>query len=352
MLIHEIRKGQNIEHLTNSIMKTQMNMRLYTMIAMLLALFSCNGFAQENDTPTITKTFGLDQPGTLNAKSSGGGIEVKTHDRKEVVVQAFIRKNGRILSPSDPLVSKILKDYDLDIEKNGSSITAIVTRKVNFNFWENTGISLTIIVPNRMSCNVSSSGGGLKISNVTGNHNFSCSGGGIHLENITGTTKASSSGGGVHATNHNGDIHLNSSGGGVTLKDAHGNVFAHSSGGGVHLTNIQGNIDASSSGGGVSVTGEAGNVKATSSGGSVHVNLSNLSKELYLQSSGGGIDAIIQNGDKLGLDLDLSSERINIELNNFSGKAEKKRIKGTMNNGGIPVYMHSSGGSVNVRFRN
>jgi hypothetical protein len=41
---------------------------------------------------------------------------------------------------------------------------------------------------------------------------------------------------------------------------------------------------------------------------------------------------------------------VNIDLNNFSGKAEKNSVKGTMNNGGIPVYMRASGGNVNVKF--
>ena len=134
------------------------------------------------------------------------------------------------------------------------------------------------------------------------------------------------------------------------LDEARGNVYAHSSGGGVKLNSIYGDVDANSSGGGVSVSGECGYVKAKSSGGPVRVNISNLSKELYLQSSGGGIDAIIQNGDELGLDLDLSSSRVKIELENFSGRAEKNRVKGTMNMGGIPVYMRASGGNVNVSF--
>ncbi|MGV8093710.1 MAG: DUF4097 domain-containing protein [Mangrovibacterium sp.] len=331
-------------------MKIQMNVRMYTMVAMIITLLSCIGIAQENKTPTITKTLELNQPGTLNAKSSGGGIEVRTHDQQKVIVQVFIRKNGRILSPSDPLVADVLKDFDLEIERNGTVITANVDRKRNFNFWRNVGISLTIITPREMSCNVSSSGGGVKISDVAGTHNFTSSGGGVKLENITGITKASSSGGGVHVTNQNGDIRLNSSGGGVTLEEAHGNVFANSSGGGVHLENIQGDVDAGSSGGGVTVTGVASSVKAKSSGGSVRVNIARLSRELYLESSGGGVDAVIQNGDHLGLDLDLSSEKVNIDLQNFSGKAEKNRVKGTMNNGGIPVYMRASGGSVTVRF--
>lgn len=331
-------------------MKTQMKFKMYIMVALLATLLPCIGFSQENKTPAITKTFEMDQPGILNARSSGGGIIVESHNQNNVVVQAFVRKNGRILSPSDPSLKDVLEDFELVLEKNGSVITASVERKNRFNGWNNAGISLTIRTPREMSCNVSSSGGGLKITGVAGTHNFTSSGGGVHLENINGTTKAKSSGGSVKATNQNGDVQLSSSGGGVTLDGAHGNVTAHSSGGGVHLTNIHGNVDAGSSGGGVSVSGESGSVKATSSGGSVKVNIDNLSGELYLQSSGGGIDAVIQNGDKLGLDLDLSSDKVNIDLYNFSGKSEKNRVNGTMNNGGIPVYMHASGGSINVHF--
>ena len=134
------------------------------------------------------------------------------------------------------------------------------------------------------------------------------------------------------------------------MDKAQGSVFAKSSGGGVHLYNIHGDANAQSSGGSVKVEGEAGYVKARSSGGSVNVNISNLNKEMILESSGGGINAVIQNGRNLGLDLDLSSEKVNIELTNFSGHSEKNRVNGTMNNGGIPVYMHASGGSVNVIF--
>lgn len=328
-----------------------MKAKMYTIGAMLVTLFSCNGIAQESKTPTITKTFEMNGPGTLNARSSGGGIEVKGGEQNEVTVQVFIRKNGKILSPSDPSVRDILEDFELDIEKNGSDVTATVERKMKFGFFgKNVGISLTILTPHEMSCNVSSSGGGLRISNVKGTHDFSSSGGGVKLENVAGTTKASSSGGGVHATNQDGDVRLSSSGGGVTLEEAHGRVNAHSSGGGVHLENIHGDVEAGSSGGGVSVTGEVGYVKAKSSGGSVRVNVGKLSKELYLESSGGGVDAVIRNGSNLGLDLDLSSEKVNIDLRNFSGKSEKDRVIGAMNGGGIPVHMHASGGSVNVRF--
>ncbi len=335
-------------------MKTRINLGLLLIILLITTLISCNGIAQENRTPTIIKTFDMNQPGALNASSSGGEVVVKAHDKNEVEIQAFVRKRGKLLSPSDPKLDEVLEDFELIFSKRGSVITANVKRKSLFNFLINinVGISLTILLPSEMSCNVSSSGGGLKILGVEGTHDFSSSGGGVQLDNISGTTVAKSSGGGVQARNINGNIRLSSSGGGVTVDNARGSVFAHSSGGGVQLNNIHGKVDASSSGGGVSVAGETPAVKAKSSGGSVHVNVSNLTEELYLESSGGGINAVIQDGDKLGLDLDLRSDRVNIELHNFSGSSEKNRVKGSMNNGGIPVYMHSSGGSVNVQFNN
>lgn len=330
-------------------MKILTTMKMFSFIAMIICLFSLNGYSKD-DQPTITKTFEMKEPGSLNASSSGGGVKVETHDQPQVIIQAFVRKNNNLLAPNDPMVKEVLEAFDVNFSKNGSAVTAIVERKMRMNFWNNVGISLTILVPKEMSCKVSSSGGGVKISGVKGTHDFTSSGGGVHLENVTGTTEASSSGGGVHVTNQNGDVRLSSSGGGVTIDDSRGTVYAHSSGGGVTVKNFKGNVEASSSGGGVHVSGECASVKAKSSGGSVRVDITNLTKELNLESSGGGVDALIRNGKNLGLDLDLQSDRVNIDLQNFSGKAEKDRVKGTMNKGGIPVYIRASGGSANVRF--
>lgn len=333
-------------------MKTIMKLTRTRSFIMLMALVLSVGnvFAEKNNAPTITKTFKMNVAGTLTSSSSGGGITVSAHDKNEVTVQVFIRKKGILLAPNHRDVDDVLSAYDLVLEKNGDEIIATAKRKSYRKPWNNTGIYFKIFVPEEMSCNVSSSGGGLKISGVKGTHTFSSSGGGVKLNNTAGTTKAKSSGGGVSSVNHTGNIKLSSSGGGVSADEVRGNVYAHSSGGSVRLKNIAGDVDAGSSGGGVSVSGECGAVKAKSSGGSVRVDISNLSKELYLQSSGGGVSALIRDGDKLGMDLDLSSSRVNIELHNFSGKSEKNRINGSMNQGGIPVYMRASGGNVNVKF--
>jgi len=331
-------------------MKTQAMTKTSLIIIMLITLLSCNGYTKGDKLPTITKVFDMDQPGALITISSGGGIHVESHDQKKVEVQVYIRKNGKVLLPDSPQIDEILEGYDLEVEKNGSTITATAKRKSSGKIWSNTGIYFSVFVPREMSCTVSSHGGGVKVLGVTGTHELTSAGGSVKLENLSGSTVAKSSGGSVKAQNLSGEIHLTSSGGSVSLEKARGSIFARSSGGSVHLSKIHGDANAESKGGGVRIEGEAGLVIAKSNGGSVHVDIDGLDQEMHLESRGGGVKALIRRGEILGLDLDLKSTKVNIELENFSGQVEKNLVKGSMNDGGIPVYMRTSGGNITVLF--
>jgi len=331
-------------------MKTLASTKSSLIIALLMMLLSCNAYTNDDKLPTITKSFDMDQPGTLITISSGGGIQVESHDQKKVEVQIYIRKNGKVLLPESPQIDEVLEGYDLEVEKNGSVITATAKRKSSTRRWSNTGIYFKVYVPREMSCSVSSHGGSVKVKGVTGTHEISSSGGSVKIEDLSGSTEARSSGGSVKAQKLSGDTHLTSSGGSVSLEKSKGNVFARSSGGSVKLFDIHGDVDAESSGGGVRIEGEAGLVRAESHGGSVQVDVYGLAEEMHLQSSGGGVKALIRNGKNLGLDLDLKSTKVNIELEDFSGQVDKNHVKGSMNDGGIPVYMRTSGGNISVLF--
>jgi DUF4097 and DUF4098 domain-containing protein YvlB len=126
-------------------------------------------------------------------------------------------------------------------------------------------------------------------------------------------------------------LHAQTSGGSIRLTDARGTLQVHTSGGSIHLENTGGSIEASTSGGGI------------------HAKVSGLEKYLRLKTSGGSITASIPGG--LGLDLDLKGNRVNTKLINFNGEAEKDRIRGKMNGGGIEVVMSTSGGSVNLDYQ-
>src|SRR5690606_34087835 len=157
------------------------------------------------------------------------------------------------------------------------------------------------------------------------------SGGSLNIADIKGNMEAKTSGGSINIDNYAGILDASTSGGSINLKNAKGDLAVSTSGGSIHLEDIKGSLTARTSGGGI------------------RANLASLEKELRLSTSGGSITAVIPGG--LGLDLDLKGNRVNTKLTNFDGEVEKDRIKGSINGGGIPVVMSTSGGSVNLEYR-
>jgi hypothetical protein len=127
----------------------------------------------------------------------------------------------------------------------------------------------------------------------------SSSGGGVSVSNVNGALDLSSSGGGIHVTGGSGSMHLSSSGGGIgAVNLTSSTVNADSSGGGIHLGFQQppANVKVSSSGGGVTVdvpqTSDTYRVDASSSGGSTSNRLRTdpaSPRSIRARSSGGGI---------------------------------------------------------------
>jgi hypothetical protein len=317
-------------------------MMAVTIIFVFTAVYSCSA-----GEPTFTRVFyNIETPGALEVKTSGGGITVVGIDGNQVTVNAYVRKNGTLLSSMDPLVQELNDGFEIEIEQYESTIAAIAKRRVNSMPWKQISISFHVEVPHDMACNLNTSGGGVELSGVNGFQQINTSGGGIKLNNIQGNTHAHTSGGGIHIENIMGKTDVKTSGGGITIVYGRGDIKAHTSGGAIKLENILGAVDAHTSGGGIRVSGETNYVKATTSGGSIHVNITGLGNELYLNTSGGGIHATIPRG----LGLDLAANAVNMELINFNGFQKKNKIQGSMNGGGIPVHMHTSGGNVNVQF--
>ncbi len=327
-----------------------MNHRTSFLIGLFLLAFTGQPFAKTAlNAPTLTKTFTMDGPGTLDVTTSGGGISVEGTSGNKVEVEVFIRKNGDVLSASDPLVKNLEEGYDLKMEKSGSTITLYAKRKSQVSSWRRLSISFRVSVPYEMSADLQTSGGGLKVMGIKGTHQLNTSGGGINLENVSGNTVGRTSGGGIKVINQKGDAELRTSGGGIRISGSEGNIFARTSGGGINLEDNKGRVDVSTSGGRIYINGEARSVKASTSGGGITANITGLSEELSLSTSGGRIDVTVPKG--LGVDLDLHARKVNVEMSDFSGSSREGRVNGSMNGGGIPVYMKASGGNIDFSFK-
>ena len=310
--------------------------KIFLSVLPIIFLFTtaCGAISREfENEPYLTKEFSISGPGELEVETSGGSIDVTAHQGNNVKVEMYVRKSGRSVDPNDKEIMEALEDFDIEIAKESNRIIASAKRESGNWFGGNNNISISfkVYVPERMSCDLNTSGGSINLKGVTGQQEVRTSGGSLNLSNIKGNMDANTSGGSINIKNYAGTLDANTSGGSINLEDAAGELSLGTSGGSINLENIKGSLVASTSGGGIKV------------------NLSALEKRLKLSTSGGSITAVVPQG--LGLDLDLKGNRVNTKLSNFDGSVEKDRIVGSINGGGIPVVMSTSGGHVNLEYR-
>ncbi|WP_343853386.1 hypothetical protein [Algoriphagus jejuensis] len=279
--------------------------------------------------PYLMKKFTLSGAGNLNVETSGSSVAVTGASGNEVVVEMYVKLNGREIDSEDAEVEDELDNYNLDISQSGNTISLIVKRKNN-SVRSKMNLSFKIKVPKEMSSKIKSSGGS------------------IAIEGLKGKQDIATSGGSIQVLNSNGAVNTHSSGGSFRLENFEGNVEVQSSGGSIKINHLIGDVLVGSSGGSVTLEDISGSINANTSGGSIKAQLSHLEKSLSMKSSGGSITAVVPKG--LGLNLDLSGGRVNSSLSNFDGEIKKDRILGKINGGGIPVTMQSSGGSINLEF--
>jgi len=279
------------------------------------------------DDPYLTKTFNLSS-GELYVSTSGGSVRVEGGNSNSVKVEMYVKSNKH----SDSKIKEILEeDYEIRIEKSGSRVEAVAKKTSKSWSWNGISISFVIYTPEKFACDLNTSGGSLKISDVSGgNHELKTSGGSITAEDMSG------------------DLEARTSGGSITINDYVGEINARTSGGSIKLEDIKGDVEVSTSGGGIRINDAQGSVYATTSGGSINADISKLEDQLVLKTSGGSVRATIPSG--LGLDLDLRGNRVSTSLNNFSGESKSDRVKGTVNGGGILVQLSTSGGGVHLDY--
>jgi hypothetical protein len=318
----------------------------------------------------LNKPLTADAINQVDAKTSGGGIEVSGVSPSEARIEVYITGNGRHNSYTKEEIQKIIsEDYDFSVSVSGNKLTATARPKRNFNNWNNQiSISYSIFVPTACATHLNTSGGGISISNLTGEQHFNTSGGGLEVKKLTGKIYGQTSGGGIDVSDSKEDIDLETSGGGIEAKRCSGQIRLNTSGGSIELAELSGNIRATTSGGNVdaekitgdlithtsggniSMTAMSGSLEASTSGGNIDIEILETGKYVKLRNSGGSVHLQIPKGK--GLDLDIHGDRIKTEgLSNFSGSMEKQSINGTINGGGIPVDINAGSGGVTLALK-
>lgn len=288
------------------------------------------GFAQSEEDAYRTEEFNVSGAVSLEVQTSGGSIQVYGSNENEVVVEMYVRRNGRYIEPG----AAVLEDYSIDISQDGNKIKAIADRRSgkgwNWNSRDNYSVSFIVYAPRETRTRLKTSGGSLTAKNLEGSQELRTSGGSITTEGTEG------------------EMVLKTSGGSISITDARGNVDANTSGGTIRVEALFGNLDAHTSGGSITLRGIEGNVDARTSGGSIRAEITAPADNIDLKTSGGSITITVPR--ERGYEIDLDGNRVYAELVNFSGEAERDEIRGTFNGGGTKIKAKTSGGSVRLEY--
>ena len=337
-------------------------------IFLLIITFSIASQAQDkNETPFLTKSFSNESIKNVEAETSGGSITVMGVAAGQAKVEVFVRpNNGRNNSMSKEEIQRRLdEDYKLTVSVANNKLTTIAEPKTKIRDWKKAlSISFKIYAPVNVSTELTTSGGSIHLTDLTGDQRFTTSGGSLHAEKLKGKIRGRTSGGSIHAKNCEDDVDLATSGGSIEADNCTGKIKLVTSGGSIDLNNLDGIIDASTSGGSIDgelIKGEleahtsGGNIDleklscslvTSTSGGSIDVEIVELGKFAKISNSGGNIDVQLPNK---GLDLKVKGSRIKTDnLSNFSGSVEDEKLDGKLNGGGIPVTITANSGRVSL----
>ena len=341
------------------------------LLIVLTAFIGFSTFGQFNGAkePFLTKSF-KETFSSTEVQTTGGNIAVTGITTGDAKVEMYVTSNNGLKKLSKEEIQKRLNEmYDLDISVSNNKLVATAKSKERIRDWKKAlNISFKLFVPRTIANNLSTSGGNINLSNLSGNQDFTTSGGNLNIDNVAGKVRGrtsggnidlknskddieiETSGGNIDAVNCEGKIRLTTSGGNLDFKDLKGDIRGVTSGGNVDGRNISGALFAETSGGNVDFDELFCSLEASTSGGNMNVSIKELGKYVTINNSGGNVKLELPKGK--GADLNLEADKVKTNhLENFSGKIKEDEIEGKLNGGGAPVKVRAGSGHISLALK-
>jgi len=290
---------------------------------------------------SFMESYDLGSTAQVSVSSSDGNIEAVAFEGKKTDVFYIVKKNNKLLNISR---QELEKEVTLEVVQTGNSLSIVVKYKNEFHSFDwrdQMVVSFRLQVPSETACDLRTSDGNISITGLKMDQKCKTSDGDLSITDITGAVLASTSDGNITVKKVVGPVDVKTSDGNVHLEDIRGDAKAGSSDGNIAVYKITGNTAVKTSDGDILFKDFSGSLTATTSDGNVSGNVLELIRELTVRTSDGNISVTIP--DRLGLDLDIKGESLDVPLANFSGRSSEKVIQGKSNGGGIPVNLSTSG---------
>jgi hypothetical protein len=296
------------------------SLRTLLPVVLVLAFAASDAWAAER---VLDKTFTVTPGGVINVDADGATITVTGSDSSQVVVHIVAQGSQSQLDDMRLAASQNADSIDIEMKRKQSS------GWFNWGSWTDES-RIEVRAPRSF-----------RVQGKT-------SGGSVRLDNVAGPSRIRTSGGSITARNIKGDVDGHTSGGSIRIESIEGVVEVHTSGGGISATSVRGGIDASTSGGSVNLVGIDGRVRASTSGGGIACEIVGQNRGIQATTSGGGIRVTLPKDVAGTLDAASSGGSVSTDFPVTSTRFAERRLSGTINGGGEPIYLRTSGGSISL----
>lgn len=306
-----------------------LNLLAISMIFILLAGCSSTANVKEfsknsgiNDDFLLSELNVTTSPGmTLDMQSDAGAVKIKPGSSNEVRVKVYGDNETK---------EKI--DYSAVSTSSGVSVKS----KLKEAYKNNSGnikIRFEIEVPSSYNVKVTTGGGSINISEITGEVILLTGGGSITIDKTTG------------------DISINTGGGSVKISDNTGTINVNTGGGSVTLNSFDGNVNVNTGGGSVTMSGSNGSVDVNTGGGSISLDYSGVNNGIELTTGGGSITLDIPSNFAANVNLNTNVGTISSDFGTPEKNGMGSNLVTTINGGGEKLECSTNAGSIRVNYK-
>jgi hypothetical protein len=271
----------------------------------------------------ISESFPCEPGGTLFIDLDRGSIEVTSHPKNEV----------RIETEASGLATHLVH-FTVETEGIDVWLDGMLGGWLPLLFGLGARIRVRCWVPDEYAVDARTRGGRVRMRDIGGPLAVETRGGSIQVDGVDGSAR------------------LKTSGGTIQVAEIDGDLRAQTSGGRVEIANVRGAIEANTSGGPIEAYSVTDTLDARTSGGRIFASFATEAPAGELRTSGGGIEVLLPENAGCVLEARTSGGRVKVdsqlELQPLD-KPRSNRIHATVNDGGEPLTLRTSGGAIRVR---
>jgi hypothetical protein len=207
----------------------------------------------------------------------------------------------------------------------------------------------TVRVPKNFSADLSTGGGAIAASQLSGDLRANSGGGDLHCSHVRGTVSAQSGGGSVDLNECSGTVEITTGGGDIVCTAGNGSLHACTGGGTIEVRDFRGDTKASSGGGQLTLERIDGAISGETAGGSIAASFAGSAlKKITLVSSGGDIDLVLSKAAAADISAETGAGRITTDLPLEITSTGDEHLRGKLNGGGAAIRLRTNGGSIRI----